>query len=74
MERLVSVDEPDEAKILGLSQSMRLRQGAYGRERIKAINYYFKQIMEMSIPDPQRYLTETALKKIDLFDPLFFYQ
>lgn len=48
---------------------LRLRQGAVGKDRIKVINYYFKQLSEIILPDLQKYVLKTAEEQSDLFDP-----
>jgi len=48
--------------------SLRMRQGAYGKDRIKAINYYFKEMVEMLLPEIQKYLLKITLEKSDFFD------
>ncbi len=50
---------------------MRLRQGALGKDRIKAINYYFTEMTEMILPDLQKYVMKTVVEQTDLFDPHF---
>lgn len=45
-----------------------MRQGAYGKDRIKAINYYFKEMVEMLLPEIQKYLLKITLEKSDFFD------
>lgn len=37
---------------------LRMRQGSFGKDRLKAINYYFKQMIEMLLPDIQKYLVK----------------
>lgn len=39
---------------------LRLRQGAIGKDRIKVINYYYKELSEIMIPDLQKYILKTA--------------
>ena len=29
---------------------LRLRQGVFGKDRIKSVNYYFKEMVEMLLP------------------------
>jgi hypothetical protein len=48
---------------------MKLKQGAFGNERIKAINYYFKQMIELIMPNAFKYLNWAALNNVDLFNP-----
>lgn len=48
---------------------LRLRQGAVGRDRIKVINYYFRELSEIMIPDLHKYILKTAEEESDLFDP-----
>lgn len=30
--------------------SLRLRQGVFGKDRVKAVNYYFREMVEMVLP------------------------
>ena len=48
---------------------LRIRQGAVGKDRIKVINYYFKELSEIMITDLQKYVLKTAQEETDLFDP-----
>lgn len=48
---------------------LRIRQGALGKDRIKVINYYFKELSEIMITDVQKYVLKTAQEETDLFDP-----
>lgn len=50
---------------------LRLRQGAIGKDRIKVINYYYKELSEIMIPDLQKYILKTVTEESDLFDPNF---
>lgn len=50
---------------------MRLRQGAVGKDRIRVINYYFKELTEIMIPDLQKYIIKTVQEETDLFDSNF---
>lgn len=50
---------------------LRIRQGAVGKDRIKVINYYFKELSEIMITDLQKYILKTAQEETDLFDPNF---
>jgi hypothetical protein len=47
---------------------LRIRQGAVGKDRIKVINYYFKELSEIMITDLQKYVLKTAKEETDLFD------
>ena len=49
-------------------ESLRLRQGVFGRDRLKAVNYYFKEMIEMVLPEIQKYIAKTALEQSDFFD------
>lgn len=49
--------------------SLKLKQGAFGQDRIKTVKYYFKQLIEMMASNVQKYFAETALKNTDLFNP-----
>lgn len=50
---------------------LRIRQGAVGKDRIKVINYYFKELSEIMITDLQKYILKTSQEETDLFDPNF---
>jgi hypothetical protein len=45
-----------------------LRRGSWGKDRLKAINYYFKEMIEMLLPEIQKYLVKIAIEKSDFFD------
>lgn len=49
--------------------SLKRKQGAYGTDRIKAVQYYFKQLIEMIATNSHKYLAEAAFKNSDLFNP-----
>jgi hypothetical protein len=49
LEKMLS-SKSDESEINLLIDSLRLRLGATGKERINAINYFFKQILDLLIP------------------------
>jgi len=57
----------DESEINLLIDSLRLRLGATGKERVNAINYYFKQIYDILIPVHMKYLLWIASEGKDLF-------
>lgn len=38
-----------------------MRQGAFGKDRIKTVNYYFKEMVEMLLPEIQKYLIKVAI-------------
>ena len=59
----------DEDKFLEEYGMLRMRQGALGKDRIKVINYYFKELSEFMIPDIQKYILKTAMEETDIFDP-----
>lgn len=40
----------DERQISEEVSSLRLRQGVFGKDRVKAMNYYFKEMVEMLLP------------------------
>lgn len=40
--------------------NMRFRQGVYGKDRTKAINYYFSEMSELFFSDTLKYLIKTA--------------
>jgi hypothetical protein len=48
---------------------MRFRQGVYGKDRTKAINYYFSEMSELFFSDTLKYLIKTAQNGEDFFDP-----
>ena len=48
---------------------MRFRQGVYGKDRVKAINYYFSEMSELFFSDTLKYLIKTAQNQEDFFDP-----
>ncbi len=50
---------------------LRLRQGAVGKDRMKVINYYFKELAEIILPDLQKYIIKTVEEETDLFDANF---
>lgn len=50
---------------------LRIRQGAVGKDRIKVVNYYFKQLAEIMLPDMHKYILKTVEEQTDLFDPGF---
>lgn len=52
-------------------QSLRLRQGVFGKDRLKAVNYYFKEMVEMMLPEIQKYIAKTAVEQSDFFDKEF---
>ena len=45
-----------------------LRLGATGKERVDAINYFFKQIIDILIPVHMKYLLWAATEGKDLFN------
>jgi hypothetical protein len=57
----------DEQEISLLIDSLRLRLGATGKERISAINFFFKQVVELLIPVHMKYLLWAASEGKDLF-------
>lgn len=46
---------------------MQLRFGATGKERITLIDYYFKQILDIMVPDVHKYMMFSAEKGCDIF-------
>lgn len=58
----------DSARIMEEIASLRLRQGVFGKDRIKAVNYYFREMVEMVLPEIQKYVIKTAIEKEDFFD------
>lgn len=48
---------------------MRFRQGVYGKDRTKAINYYFSEMSELFFSDTLKYMIKTAQNEEDFFDP-----
>jgi hypothetical protein len=69
IERLTSADNLDQRRIHMQCVSLKLKQGSFGNERIKAINYYFKQLIELIMPNAYKYLNWAALNNVDLFNP-----
>jgi len=57
----------DESEVNLLIDSLRLRLGATGRERVNAINYFFKQVYDILIPVHMKYLLWIASEGKDLF-------
>lgn len=51
-----SSDEPDQNEINLLLDSMRLRIGGGGKERVTASNFFFNELLDLSIPIHIRYL------------------
>ena len=47
------------------------RTGVKGLDRIKAHNYYFKEMLGMIVPESQKYLIYAASRGVDIFDPVF---
>jgi len=50
----------DENEINLLIDSLRLRLGATGKERVNALNFFFKQIVDILIPVHMKYLLWVA--------------
>lgn len=50
----------EENEINLLLDSMRFRLGATGKERVTAVNYFFKQILDICLPTHFRYFLHTA--------------
>lgn len=69
IERLTEAEGGDQRRIELQCKSVKLKQGAFGQERVKAINYYFKQLIEMIMPNAYKYLNWTAHHNLDLFNP-----
>jgi hypothetical protein len=67
----VKQNKIDEQKFNEEYSMLRIRQGAVGKDRIKVINYYFKELSEIMITDLQKYVLKTAKEETDLFDPNF---
>jgi len=57
----------DESEVNLLIDSLRLRLGATGKERVNAINYFFKQIVDLLIPIHMKYMLWVATEGKDLF-------
>jgi hypothetical protein len=73
-EKLISLTKLaniDEQKFMEEYGMLRMRQGAVGKDRIIAVNYYFKELSEIMVPDLQKYIIKTASEQSDLFDPNF---
>ena len=67
----VNQNKIDEKSFMEQYSMLRIRQGAVGKDRIKVINYYFKELSEIMITDLQKYILKTAQEETDLFDPNF---
>jgi hypothetical protein len=67
----VKQNKIDEQKFNEEYSMLRIRQGAVGKDRIKVINYYFKELSEIMITDLQKYVLKTVKEETDLFDPNF---
>ena len=48
-----------------------MRQGAFGKDRIKTVNYYFKEMVEMLLPEIQKYLIKVAIQSSDFFEKTY---
>lgn len=57
----------DEGEVSLLIDSLRFRLGASGKERTSAINFFFKQIIDLNVPVHMKYLLWTAAEGKDLF-------
>ena len=44
-----------------------MRQGSLGKDRIKSISYYFKEMVEMLLPEIQKYIIKSAIENTDFF-------
>lgn len=55
LEKMIQ-SETDENEINLLIDSLRLRLGATGKERVNAINFFFRQIVDLLIPVHMKYL------------------
>jgi len=58
----------DESEVSFLIDSLRLRFGASGKERVDVVNYMFKQIVEFLVPVHMKYLLWVATQNKDLFN------
>lgn len=47
--------------------TLRYRLGVHGKDRIKAINYYFKEILEAFIPECQKFLIYITCENFDFY-------
>jgi hypothetical protein len=66
LERLITT-KADDNDINPLLDSLRLRLGATGKERVNAINYFFKQILDLLIPVHMKYMLWIAAEGKDIF-------
>lgn len=66
LEKMIT-DQKDESELNLLIDSLRLRLGATGKERVNAVNYFFRQIVDFSIPVHMKYLLFAAAEGKDLF-------
>lgn len=48
-----------------------MRQGVFGKDRTKAVNYYFKEMVEMLLPEIQKYLIKAVQEEEDIFDEFY---
>jgi len=67
LEKMVD-GKADESEVSFLIDSLRLRFGASGKERVDVVNYMFKQIVEFLVPVHMKYLLWVATQNKDLFN------
>jgi len=60
-------NKSDEQEVGLLIDSLRLRLGATGKERVNAINFFFRQIVDLLIPVHMKYLLWIASEGKDIF-------
>ncbi|KAL4467063.1 hypothetical protein ABPG74_010660 [Tetrahymena malaccensis] len=60
--------QAEENEINLMLDSLRFRLGAAGKERITAVNYFFKQILDICVPTHYRYLLWSSQEALDMFN------
>lgn len=71
MEKLIETEKASpstlEMQLQIQYETLQRRQGAFGKERIRAISYYFKQLLHLLLPNTQKYISEAAYNSTDIF-------
>mmetsp|Transcript_10279 Transcript_10279/g.11687 ORF Transcript_10279/g.11687 Transcript_10279/m.11687 type:complete len:568 (-) Transcript_10279:65-1768(-) len=70
LEKMITT-EADENEVNFLLDSLRLRMGATGSERERAIDFFFKQIYDILLPTHMKYLLMTSSEGKDIFSSKF---
>ncbi|KRX03835.1 hypothetical protein PPERSA_04630 [Pseudocohnilembus persalinus] len=68
LDGLLKQQKKDQSSINMLLDSMRLRMGVSGKERKDAMNYFFKQYLNIAIPQHLRYIIWSACFNKDIFE------